>query len=369
MKPLLASLAAVLLLSGPVLAQDEHAKAKAAIDSARAAAKTQQAVVQNPVGGLVYDGRKYNFARPSYNGGGGVGAIHDAREYLFKSDSAQVGGPRHVADFIFEPCMQNPGVCLVLLEPIRDILRAGGDDVNPYVYSVALKVLYSAAHSFKRIDALNGAYDKYTANNQGAARGAALEIIRTMLASPRAIKADDATDYHHSVIYTKDTSVAAMGATIAQEFEDGKLVESDLKSSLEKGKSEGQILAAAAALTDRAPNPDTMARLGIAFQKKDPALSVAGRETLLKDMSRVAFAVWPRQGADPKGHGIWPKAAIEATFPYFTLACAVKNDDKNQCAVTAKRSPLCDTATALSASLPRKHRANCIHPDGFPGED
>ncbi|HXT01220.1 MAG TPA: hypothetical protein VN915_11130 [Elusimicrobiota bacterium] len=217
MRPL--ALLAALLCSIPPISRAQDAS-ESLIDSARAAAQKQQAAAQKPAEGLFYDGTKYNFARPQYNSGGGVYMIHQAREYLFRPDSAQVGGPRHVASFIFEPCSQNPGVCLILLEPIRDIMKASGDQTNPYIYAVATSVLYVAADKFHTLDALNPAYNQYTANKPDAAKFAALDILRMMLASSRVIKADDPQDFHHSRIYEKDLSVAAQGAWLAGEFQD-----------------------------------------------------------------------------------------------------------------------------------------------------
>jgi hypothetical protein len=367
MQPSLAVLASILvLLPRLVLAQDS---ADSLIDGARAAARKQQAVVQKPAQGLFYDGSRYNFARPEYNGGGGVSVIHLSREYLFRPDNAQVGGPRHVASFIFEPCWQNAGVCLVLLEPIRDIMKASGDQTNPYVYAVASSVLSAAADKFRTIAALNPAYDKYTADKPDAATPAALEILRMMLASSRVIKADDPSDVHHSLIYERETTVAALGASLAGAFLDAApYLETNLKASLENSRNQRQTVALADALTARARNADTLARLGTAYQRKDPAPTDATRIELMKDIATTARTVWPH-ALDAAGHEVWAPAVVAAAVPYFDIACAVINDEKNGCAPGKGPNPLCDAGRELLSSVPRKHRANCVRPDGNPAEN
>ncbi len=228
-----------------------------------------------------------------------------ARVSLFRSDDSQAGGPRFVAGEISEPCLQNPGVCLVLLEPIRDIMKASGDQTNPYVYAVAATALYGAAKKFGSLAALNAAYDQYTANNVDAALPAALDILRMMLASSRSLKADDPNDYRYTKVYEHDATVAAMGASIAGEFSDAsRFLEKDMKDSLEDSKDQGRTVALAETLTERARDVDTLARLGRAYQRTDLPPTDATRIALMKDIGTVARTVWPRR-LDAAGHGVW----------------------------------------------------------------
>ena len=355
------ALAALLLAAAPAFAQNDSAAD--IIAQVRAAAQKQKSQDQRPPDGLVFDGAKYNFARYEYNRGGDVEVIHSAREYLFRSDAAAVGGPRHVASFIYEPCEKNPGVCLVLLEPIRDIIKARGAQTNPYVYAVASAVLSVAAEKFGTIAALNPAYDRYTANKPDAAVPAALEILRAMLASSQSVKADDPTDYHHSRIYERDTTVAAMAAEISRQFADAApFLEKNLKESLEGSKDQAQTVALAAALTARARNADTLRRLAAALAAKDPAPVMETRVALLKDLATTARTVWPH-GIDPAGHPVWDAAAIESARPYFDIACAATNDEKDGCAPKTATA-LCNAGTELLFSAPKKHRASCGVPDG-----
>jgi hypothetical protein len=359
-------LALIVLAALPAAAQDST---KSVISGARAETQKQQAVPQKPAEAPRNFDAKYNFARYEYNHGGNVGAILSAREYLFRSDNAQIGGPRHVASFIFEPCSQNPGVCLVLLEPIRDIMKASGDQTNPYVYAVASSVLYVAARKFGSLAALNAAYNQYTANNVDAATPAALDILRMMLASSRAVKADDPNDYHHDKIYTRDVTVAAMAAGMAEEFSDAsRFLEKNMKDSLEDSKNQARTVALAQALTERARNVDTLARLGRAYQRTDPPPTDDTRIALMKDIGIVARTVWPRR-LDAANHGVWDPAVVQAAVPYFSIACAVINDEKNGCSPRKAAAPLCDAGMELLGSVPRNHRATCNHPEGTPSEN
>jgi hypothetical protein len=237
------------------------------------------------------------------------------------------------------------------------------------VYATASTVLWAAAEKFRTISALNPAYDQYTANKPDAAVPAALEILRMMLASPRHVKADDPADVHHSLIYTHETTVAAIGAELAGRFEDAApWLEKNMKASLEASKDQGQTVALSAALTARARSADTLARLGAAYQKTDPAPTEATRIALMKDIATVARTVWPIR-VDAAGHAVWDDVAVQRALPYFDLACAVINDEKSGCAPGSKPAPLCDAGRELFGSVPKKHRATCGRPGGWPGEN
>ncbi|HXT01221.1 MAG TPA: hypothetical protein VN915_11135 [Elusimicrobiota bacterium] len=111
-----------------------------------------------------------------------------------------------------------------------------------------------------------------------------------------------------------------------------------------------------------------MTRLGAAYQKKDPAPTDETRIALMKDIATTSRSVWPRR-LDAHNHEIWDDDVVAAAVPYFDIACAVINDETKGCGPRKGPNPLCDAAGELLASVPRKHRANCAHPDGNPSEN